>query len=270
MAEPENLRRRRLAFLKRKKAKSQASAMSMMGHLDELRTRLIRSAIAFVLVSIVAFMFFNEITDVLLRPLCTLPEDRLGPQGCNLVFFGALEPISVRLKVTAMAGLILASPVWLYQLWAFVVPGLTPEEKKYAFPFVGSSVALFAIGATFAYLTLPAGLRFLVGLGGDNFVPFFRAAEYLNFVSLILIVFGITFELPLLIFFLGLVGIVSVQQLKGFRRAALVGITALSAVVTPSQDPYTMLAMAVPIYLFYEGAILALRLVERRRARSAN
>lgn len=269
MAEAGNLRRRRLAFLKRKKAKGHASAMSMMGHLDELRTRLIRSAIAFILVSIIAFMFFDQITDALLRPLCTLPEERLGPQGCNLVFFGALEPISVRLKVTAMAGLILASPIWLYQLWAFVVPGLTPEEKKYAFPFVGSSVALFALGATFAYLTLPAGLRFLVGLGGENFVPFFRAAEYLNFVSLILIVFGITFELPLLIFFLGLVGVVTVDQLRSFRRAALVGITALAALVTPSQDPYTMLAMAVPIYLFYEGAILALRLVARRRARSA-
>ena len=113
---------------------------------------------------------------------------------------------------------------------------------------------------------MPAGLRFLVGLGGENFVPFFRAAEYLNFVSLILIVFGITFELPLLIFFLGLVGVVSVEQLQGFRRAAIVGITALAALVTPSQDPYTMLAMAVPIYLFYEGAILALRLVRRRRA----
>lgn len=243
--------------------------MSMMGHLEELRTRLIRSAIAFVLVSIVAFMFFDQITDLLLRPLCTLPEERLGPQGCNLVFLGALEPISVRLKVTAMAGIILASPVWLYQLWAFVVPGLTPEERKYALPFVGSSIALFVIGSTFAYLTLPAGLRFLVGLGGENFVPFFRAAEYLNFVSLILIVFGITFELPLLIFFLGLVGVVSVEQLQGFRRAAIVGITALAALVTPSQDPYTMLAMAVPIYLFYEGAILALRLVARKRARPA-
>src|SRR5687767_1313016 len=102
MAEAGNLRRRRLAFLKRKKAKNQASAMSMMGHLDELRTRLIRSTIAFILVSIIAFMFFDQITDALLRPLCTLPEERLGPQGCNLVFFGALEPISVRLKVTAM------------------------------------------------------------------------------------------------------------------------------------------------------------------------
>ena len=266
MADPANLRRRRLAFLRRKEKKQETAAMSMMGHLEELRTRLIRAAIAFVLISIVAFAFFDQITDLLLRPLCTLPEERLGPQGCNLVFFGALEPISVRLKVTAMAGIIFSSPVWLYQLWAFVVPGLTPEEKRYAFPFVGSSVALFVTGSAFAYLTLPAGLRFLVGLGGENFVPFFRAAEYLNFVSLILIVFGITFELPLLIFFLGLVGVVTVEQLQGFRRAAIVGITALAAVVTPSQDPYTMLAMALPIYLFYEGAILALRLVRRRRA----
>ena len=148
----------------------------------ELRRRLIYSAGAFIAVSIVAFMFFDQISDVLLRPLCQLPPDRLGPNGCKLVFTGAMEPISVRLKVTAMTGMVGASPVWLYQLWAFVVPGLTPQEKRYALPFVTSSVALFVTGVSFAYYTLPTALRFLIGFGGENLIPFFTANEYLSFV----------------------------------------------------------------------------------------
>jgi sec-independent protein translocase protein TatC len=154
-------------------------------------------------------------------------------------------------------------------VWAFIVPGLHPKEKKYALPFVFISVFLFLIGAVFAYVTLPSALNFLVSLGGDNLIPFFSAADYLGFIGLIILVFGVTFEAPLLLFFLGLVGVVSVEQLRGWRRAAIVGIAIVSAVVTPSQDPYTMLAMAVPLYLFYELAILALSVVAKRRAKRA-
>jgi sec-independent protein translocase protein TatC len=130
-------------------------------------------------------------------------------------------------------------------------------------------VFLFVIGAVFAYVTLPSALDFLVSLGGDNLIPFFSANEYLSFIGLIILVFGVVFEAPLMLFFLGLVGVVNVSQLRGFRRMAIVGITIVAAVVTPSQDPYTMLAMAVPLYLFYEGTILALALVDKRRAKRA-
>lgn len=242
--------------------------MSLMGHLSELRSRLIFSTLAFVAVSIVAFIVFEPITDVLLRPLCSLPSERLGPQGCNLVYMSPVEPVLVRLKITAFAGIIFASPVWLYQLWAFIAPGLRKEEKRYAFPFVASSIILFLIGTTFAYVTLPSALQFLVGLGGENFIPFFSAKDYLSFVTLITIIFGVTFELPLLLFFLGLIGVVSVEQLRKFRKGALVGITLLAAVVTPSQDPYTMLAMSVPLYLFYELVIVGLSIIGKRRAKA--
>lgn len=242
--------------------------MSMMEHLGELRSRLIRSVVVFVLISIVAFIFFDDISDFLLRPLCALPPERLGPNGCDLIITGALEPVSVRLKVTALTGIIVGAPFFLYQIWAFVVPGLTTKEKKYALPFIFSSGLFFFLGTVFAYLTLPKGLDFLLALGGDNFVPFFKAGDYLNFVGLVFIAFGVSFELPLFVFFLGLAGVVSVEQLRGFRRGAIVTITLLSAVVTPSQDPYTMLAMAVPLYLFYEGTILALSLIGRRKTAS--
>lgn len=241
----------------------------MMEHLDELRSRLIISGLAFLAFSVVAFVLFGPISDFLLRPLCSLPPERLGPQGCRLPVTGVTEPFTVRLKVTALTALVFSAPFWLYQLWAFVTPGLTSGEKRYALPFVVSSVGFFALGSTFAYLTLPIGLRVLIRLGGPNIVPFFTASEYINFVGLVVIVFGITFELPLILFFLGLVGLVTVEQLQRFRKGALVGIALLAAVVTPSQDPYTMLIMAGPIYLLYEGTIFTLRAVNRRRERNA-
>lgn len=252
-----------------RRRKQETPTMSMMEHLTELRQRLIFSLVGFLAVSVVAFIFFEPITDFLLRPLCSLPPDKLGDNGCELYFTSAMDPISVRLKVTAVAGLMFSAPLWLYQLWAFVVPGLTSKEKRYAIPFVFSSVLLFATGTTFAYLTLPTALNFLFGFGGENLAPLLTAQEYLNFVSLIIIVFGVVFELPLLVFFLGLAGVVDVDQLRSARRMVIVGVTLLAAVVTPSQDPYTMLAMALPLYLFYELAIVALRFVRKRRARAA-
>jgi sec-independent protein translocase protein TatC len=180
-----------------------------------------------------------------------------------------MEGFQVRLKLTAMVGAILSSPIWLYQLWAFIVPGLTKKEKRYAIPFVASSVTLFLVGATFAYLLMPTGLRVLISLGGSNLVAFLRADGYINFVGLMLIAFGVTFELPLVLLFLGLAGVISVDTLTQHRKAAIVGIAVLAAVVTPSQDPYTMLAMAIPLWILYEVTIVLLRLITRRRSKNS-
>lgn len=270
MGDPgKNLRRRRLRFLKRRRDRNKVAAMTMIEHLRELRRRLIFSMAAFVAISVVAFFFFEPILDALLRPLCDLDPKLLGPQGCKLSGFGPAEPFIVRLKVTAMVGVVCSAPVWLYQVWAFVTPGLTPQEKKYALPFILSSAVLFAVGVTFAYMTLTPGLRFLIGLGEGLITPFFRADTYLNFVGLMFIGFGVAFELPLLLFFLGLAEVVTVEQLSGQRRAAFVAIAAIAAVVTPSQDPYTMMLMAIPLYLLYELTILLLKLVRKRKGRQA-
>ncbi|MEA2516685.1 MAG: sec-independent protein translocase protein TatC [Actinomycetota bacterium] len=239
--------------------------MSVVEHLDELRTRLIVSLAVFILMSVLAFIFYDPLFNFIIKPLCTLPPEKLGPQGCKLVQTTPMEGFQVRLKLTAMVGLILASPVWLYQLWAFIVPGLKKSEKRYALPFVASSVILFLIGATFAYLLLPTGLRVLISLGGNDLVAFLRADGYINFVGLMLIAFGVTFELPLVLLFLGLAGVISVDTLRRHRKAAIVGIAAIAAVVTPSQDPYTMLAMAIPLWLLYEVTIVLLRFLTRNR-----
>ena len=239
--------------------------MTVMEHLRELRTRLVVSLAAFMLLSVVAFFFYNPILSVLLEPFCSVDRDLLGPQGCELIVTRPMEGFMVRLKVTAMAGLLLAAPVWLYQLWAFIVPALTPKEKRYAIPFVVTSLTLFGIGMALAYLTLANGLNFLIRLGGTNLTPFLTAEGYLDFVGLMMLGFGLTFELPLLILFLGLAEVLTVAQLRGQRRGAFVAAFLIAAVVTPSQDPYTMTALAIPLYGLYELTIAILALVMKRR-----
>ncbi len=242
--------------------------MTVVEHLGELRTRLIYSAIAFLALSAVAFAFYDLLLDFLRQPLCQTPRRLLGANGCQLQAFAATEGLMVRLKVTAMAGILASSPVWLYQIWAFVTPGLTVREKRYATPFLLSAVALFLVGTAFAYLTLPAALRFLIAIGGEGIAFNFRAAEYLNFVGLVLLAFGAMFELPLLLYFLGLAGVVTVETLRHNRRVAIVVIVGMAALLTPTQDPFTMLALSVPLYALYEVVIVLLA-ARRKRAKGA-
>ena len=243
--------------------------MTLVEHLRELRTRLIVSLAVFVAFSAVAFFFYDPLLRFLNRPLCSLPPELLErfPQGCRLIFVQVLGGFMFRLKLTALAGLALSLPVWLYQTYAFIVPALTAKEKRYSVPMLISSVVLFAVGATLAYLTLPTGVRFLISIGGSELVPFLGAEEYLSFVGLVLLGFGLMFELPLLLLFLGLAEVLTVDSLRSQRRAAVVIIFALSAVVTPSQDPYTMTILAVALYGLYELTIFVLALLLRRRAR---
>ena len=255
--------------VRRRKRTAERTTMNVIGHLRELRRRLVFCIGAFVLVSIAAFVFYPAILDLIRRPLCSLDSAYLGPQGCDLIFTKVGGGFMFRLKVTALAGIFLSSPMWLYQLWAFVTPGLTSKEKRYALPFVVSSVTLFLTGAVIAYLTLPTGLRLLLTIGGEGLIAFLDAEKYLSFVGVMALGFGLLFELPIFLFFLGLVGVLSATQLRKQRKGAVVGIVALAAVVTPSQDPYTLLALAGPLYVMYELTIVALRLVERGRAKRA-
>ena len=242
----------------------------MVEHLRELRTRLVWSLIAFAVLSAIAFAFYAPLLELMRRPLCSLPPRLLGEQGCDLIFTRPLGGFMFRLKVTALAGIAVSTPIWLYQLWAFIVPGLNRKERRYALPFVLSAVTLFAIGIVLAYLTMPQGIQILVSLAGEGLDPLIDAEEYLNFVGLMLLGFGLTFELPLIVFFLGLAEVVTVEQLRSQRKGAFVGIVALAAIITPSQDPYTMMALAIPIYLLYELTILVLGAVMKRRRAAAS
>jgi sec-independent protein translocase protein TatC len=235
--------------------------MSVVEHLTELRKRLVISILAVVLGGVVAFALYNHILDFLLDPYCKLPRRPPGP--CTLFITDPLEGFATRLKVSTWTGLFVASPVVLFQLWRFVTPGLNPSEKRYAVPFVIASVVLFALGALVAKLTFPRALDFLVSVGGPNLETIFSPTKYLRLIILMIAGFGLAFEFPVLLVFLQLAGVLTSRRLASWRRPAAVVIVAVAALITPSQDPYSLLAMAGPMYLFYEGSILVGRLLHR-------
>jgi sec-independent protein translocase protein TatC len=177
--------------------------------------------------------------------------------------FFAVDPVLIKLKLVVFLGLFLALPVVLYELWAFVMPGLTKRERRFAIPFVLTSVILFALGALIAYVTLPKALGFLLGFAGSEFVPLLTGDRFLSFVMLLALAFGLSFEFPIVLVFLAEVGLVTSRKLRDWRRWAILAIAVFAAFITPSADPYTMLAMMIPMVLFYEAAIIVARLLKR-------
>jgi sec-independent protein translocase protein TatC len=242
--------------------------MSILEHIGELRGRLVKSCAALVVATTVAFaVLYEPAIQFLLRSYCALPASvRIGTVaedgGCRLAALSPLEPLSIRIRVSLTVGLLLAMPFIAYQLWRFITPGLKPSEKRYAIPFALASTLLFAAGVAVAFLTLPRAIGFLVTMGGSGIATFFQADRYLRFVLFMGLAFGITFEFPLVLVFLSMAA-----MLRAWRPAAAVIIVA-AAVITPSQDPISLFAMAVPMWLFYfAAAAIARFVIEPRRAR---
>ncbi len=238
--------------------------MPLMEHLVELRSRLIKSALAVLVGAVVCWVFYPQILDVMVQPYCdAVPEEAVEEEaarqnlfgGCELLVLDPLEPFSVRLTVAGYGGLTLAIPVVLWQVWRFVQPGLYPRERRNAALFTVVGALLFALGAGLAYWSIPRALKFLATIGGEDLVTGFSPAKYLSFVIKMMAAFGIGFEFPILLVFLQMAGIIHYRQLIRARRFAIVGIVALVAVITPSGDPFTLMVLSVPMYLFYEAAI---------------
>jgi sec-independent protein translocase protein TatC len=241
--------------------------MTLGEHLAELRYRVVISVAAVVVTTIAAYVFHNDILRFLTHPYCSLPaKDRALKGHCTLVVSGVLDPFTVTLKLALYAGVLAASPVWLFQLWRFITPGLYAHEKRYASAFVGASVVLFAAGTAFAYLTLEKGLHFLLGFASGGISSLLQFNSYLSFVTAMVLVFSISFEVPLLIVMLNLVGVVPAHRLRQWWRAAIFAIFVFAAVATPSQDPFTMSALAIPMCLLYGVAVLIATLHDRRVA----
>lgn len=240
--------------------------MSVVEHLEELRHRLIIALVAIAVGSIVGWFLYPYFVDLIRVPFCdyvtTHPEVR-PPAGCDLVFAGPVDAFLVKMKTVVFLGLAVALPVVLWQLWAFVNPGLTDRERKWAIPFVASATILFFLGAAFAYWTLPRALDFLLGFAGEGVVPLITFDRYVGFVTLVTLAFGLAFLFPIVLVFLELVGVLSSRRLRSWRRWAILAIAVFAAVITPSQDPYTMLMMMVPMYVFYEAAIIIGRLLKK-------
>jgi len=242
--------------------------MPLIEHLRELRNRLARSMLAITVGIVVAFVFWQPILAFLREPYCR----SAGQNACELYAFGPLEAFAIKLKTSSIAGVVLTAPVWLYQFGAFITPALHRKERRYAASFLVASTVLFAVGCSVAYLTLDKGLSFLLNVGGDGVIVLPGLKSYLNFVTLTLIAFGIAFLFPVLLVFLNITGVLPVAKMRAWRRGMIVGIAVLSAVLTPSTDPYTFTFMAVPLYGLYEVCIVIARVRERasRRRRAAD
>ncbi len=247
--------------------------MTLTEHLAELRTRIIRAGLAVIIGAIVIIAFYDAVLGFLLQPyedLCAREaESFCPPEGGRVNAFSPTEGISVRIRVGMYGGIIAALPVILWQVWRFVVPALEAKEKKYAIPFVLSSVILFAAGATLAYLSVDQALEFLIKWSGDQVNEVFGIDKYVSLVGLMIFAFGIGFLLPVLLVFLQLVGVVTPKTLLRQWRYAIVGIFILAALITPSGDPVTLMTLSGPMIALYFVAVLIGWLVARGKLRRA-
>ena len=243
--------------------------MTLWEHLEELRSRLFKAALGFAIAFIAGFALNDIIADVLTNPYCALPPEVRGGLNegsqCQLIFTNVLGAFVVRLKSAMIVAVTFGGPIVAYQLWAFIVPGLKATEKRYAAPFVILSQLLFLLGAVFSLWVLPRGLDFLLQFADERFVPLLDADAYLSFLIRTMVAFGIAFEYPLIIALLVLMGVVTHAQLKEYRRHAFFAAFVAAAIITPSQDPFTMVVMALPLALFYEICIVFARLIEKSR-----
>jgi sec-independent protein translocase protein TatC len=234
--------------------------MTVVEHLTELRRRIVVSLVAVAGAAAFVYWFAPDV----IRWFLQYYKDA-APKGTrhSFVFTGPLDAFVTRLKVATYGGITLALPVWLWQMWRFITPGLHPREKRYAVPFLLSSIALFAVGGIVALITLPQALNWLLNVGGQEVRPLLTADKYMSLVSLMIVAFGIAFEFPVVLVFLLIARVLSTAQLARWRRWSIVLIVTFAAVITPSQDPYSLFFMAVPMYLFYELSIVIGKVLKR-------
>jgi sec-independent protein translocase protein TatC len=240
--------------LRPRRSRSPDGRMTIVEHLEELRYRLILAILFVVAATIVAWVYYPHILTFLVRPLF-----KADPRIRNVYVTSVVAGFLIRAKVSLFAGLIFALPAVLWQFWRFITPGLEPSEKRFAIPFVLCSLGLFALGGWFAFLILKPALKFLLGFNIGPIRPLLGINQYLGFVMLMVLAFGLSFEYPLVLVFLAGVGILSSERLRRWRRYAFFLAFVVGAVATPSQDPYSMTLMAVPLYILYEITILVIR-----------
>ena len=206
----------------------------------------------------IAFLFYNPILAWLKEPYC-----QAEPGHCGFYITAPLDGLALRVQISAYGGLFLASPVLLWELWRFITPGLNPKEKRYAIPFIAASICLFALGCVVAYITFPHALGWLSHIGGPSLHEILDPTKYLGLLILLMTVFGVTFEFPVLLVSLEIAGVLTPKKLSSWRRWAIVGIVVVAGVITPSSDPFSMMALAIPLYLFYELSIIIGKIITR-------
>jgi len=235
--------------------------MTLGEHLGELRRRLIISVCAIAVGAIACYVFYDQILHILQHPYCealvyTNKAGHVVVPSCYFYTTTPLQGFSLRLDVSAYGGILFALPILLFQLWRFVTPGLKANEKRYAVPFTTATAVLFAIGAFVAYLTFPHAMRFLINVSGPQVRQLLSPNAYIQLILLLMLAAGVTFEFPVVLVALELAGVVTPARLVKWRRWAIIAMVLFAAVVTPSSDPFSMLALAIPLLLFYEASII--------------
>jgi sec-independent protein translocase protein TatC len=258
-------------YVRSQRQQNPEGRMPLFDHLRELRNRVVKMALALVAGMTVGFIFFNPVWHVIERPLCTATIR--GQTGCNtlgvnqLALTGPLDAFYLRVKVALIVGIILSSPVWLYQVWAFIAPGLYAREKRWGRIFIATAVPLFLVGNLLAYVSLGRSMHFLLGLTPQHVANLVYVDQYMSFVMTMMLAFGLAFELPLLIVMLNLAGILTHQVFRKWRRVMIFAVFVIAGMANPSPDPITMLILGGACVALVEAAELIVWTHDRRRAR---
>lgn len=238
----------------------ESQAQTLVDHLSELRVRVVKALWGIVIAFAGCYGFSDKLMDIIRRPI----QPYLKDEGGGLVFLGVMDKFLAHLKISLLGAIILSCPWWLYQVWQFVAPGLYEKEKRYAISFIAFGTVLFLSGVAFAYfLVYPAAFEFLLGFGGSVDKPMITLAEYLSFFVTTTLIFGASFELPLIIVILGVLGVVDAKFLRSKRRYAIVVLAIVSAVLTPP-DAVSMFMLLVPLYVLYEISIFLVQALAKK------
>jgi sec-independent protein translocase protein TatC len=248
-------------------AARERGTMPLLDHLRELRKRIIRAAFFILIFSILGFVYYNQIITTLAEPVCDLKlAQSSGSNNCSSLFIsGVLGPLNLQVKVAFLTGVIVSAPFWLYQLWAFIAPALHRKERRKSVLFIIAATPFFTLGAALAYYILPIAIRVLFGFTPDSLNNLVRFDDYLSFVLRIILIFGLAFELPVFLVSLNLIGVLSGRGILKPWRFAIFGITVFVAAFSPTADPLSMAALALPLIVFYFGAGGIALLVDKKR-----
>jgi sec-independent protein translocase protein TatC len=254
-----------------RQAKDPDGRMPLIEHIRELRNRIMKAAAGLIVGMILGWVFFKPVWNVLQRPYKDLGTSHcyVVAGRCSLIVSSVFDGFYLHLKIAFVIGIVVSSPIWLYQIWSFVAPGLYQRERKWTYIFLGTSIPLFAVGATFAYYFVQKGLHFLIGMAPTGVTAMVSVQSYLTYVIAVLLVFGLTFELPLFVVILNFAHVMSHQFLRKHLRMMIFLVFLFAGVATPSPDPFTMLALAVPTVVLFMAAYMVTAIVDRRRAARA-
>lgn len=255
-------------YVRAKRRENPDGRMPLFDHLRELRNRVVKIVLAILVGAIVSWSFYNRIWDFMQRPYCqAVGYCKVNVLGHSLVYNGVTDGFYLHLKIAVIAGAIITSPIWLYQIWAFVAPGLYSREKRWTYLFIGSAVPLFGLGCFFAFLAMSRGLNFFLSMSG-GLTAFFTADSYLGYWIAMIIGFGLCFEVPLFLVILNLARVVTHERFKKWRRMIIFVVFVFAGIASPSPDPITMLLLGGTVAALVEVAEVLIYLNDKRYART--